>query len=70
MQRLKMVGLIVVALLLLVIALQNTEPVTTAILGANVEMPRAVLLLVSLASGYVLGFAHCLLRSRKKVKKA
>jgi len=43
------------ALLMIVLVLQNTEVVETKLLFMTVEMPRAALLLVSLLIGVVIG---------------
>lgn len=45
----------VLAILVLVVVLQNTESVETKLLFATVEMPRALLLLVTMLVGVVLG---------------
>lgn len=55
--------------LVLVVILQNTDTVETRLLSATVEWPRAVLLFVTLAIGFVLGVATSLwvgLRRRAK----
>lgn len=50
---------IIVAVLLLglvvVVVLQNTEPVDTRFLFATVSMPRALLLVLTLLAGFALG---------------
>lgn len=45
----------VVAVLLVIVVLQNTQSVETKILFVTVAMPRAVLLFVTLLVGFVLG---------------
>jgi len=55
MQRLKLVLIIVAALLILIVVLQNMERMPTEILFITVTMPRAVLLFITLVIGYVLG---------------
>lgn len=52
--------------LLVVVILQNTDTVTTRVLSAEIELPRAVLLFVTLGFGYVLGFATAFWRGRRK----
>lgn len=51
--KLALAGLL--ALLMIVLVLQNTEVVETKLLFMTVEMPRAALLLVSLLTGVVIG---------------
>ncbi len=63
---LKIALVAVAGFLLLVVILQNTDPVVTRILSAEVEMPRAVFLFVLLASGFVLGYATCLWQRRRR----
>ena len=53
-------GLVV---LLVIIILQNTEAVDTRLLFVTVTMPRALLLFVHLALGYVLGIMTMLFMS-------
>ncbi|MEO0479174.1 MAG: hypothetical protein AAF196_06815 [Planctomycetota bacterium] len=69
MRRLKFIVLVLAAIVLLIIALQNTESVTTEVLWAEVETSRALLLIVCLGFGYVFGVAHVLLRTRRAKKK-
>ena len=51
----KVVAIAVLTLLLVVLFLQNTEPVETRLLVATVTMPRAALLAVTGALGFLLG---------------
>lgn len=53
--KVKIVGLAVAALLVLIVALQNTEAVETKVLFTTVTVPRVVLLFVMLLVGYVVG---------------
>jgi len=46
----------VLAVLVLIVALQNTANVETRLLFATVTMPRAILLFVMLAIGFVIGW--------------
>jgi uncharacterized integral membrane protein len=55
MQRLKIVALAVLALLVLIVILQNTEAVETKILFATITVPKAVLLFGILIIGFILG---------------
>lgn len=54
-QRSKVIGLIVLAVLTLIVVLQNTESVETRILFMKLVMPRAALLFGTLVIGFVLG---------------
>ena len=57
MKRVRIVAVAIVAILAIVVFLQNTEVVETRLLMASVSMPRAVLLIVTLLIGYLLGLA-------------
>lgn len=63
----KIAAIAVAVIVVLILILQNTEPVATRILFATIEMPRAVLLVVMLAIGFVLGLLTAL-RSRSDGK--
>jgi len=45
----------VLAILILVVIFQNTEPITTTVLFWDFPMPRIVLLVITLVVGIVLG---------------
>ena len=53
--RIKLFAAVVFAALLVVVILQNTEPVATRILFMTVTMPRAALLGFSALVGFTLG---------------
>ena len=53
--KIKLAVSIIAVLLVIVIILQNMEPAQTQILFATIEMPRAVLLIVTLLIGFVTG---------------
>ncbi len=55
MQRFRLIVILLVAVLLLVIILQNMEPVVTRILFLTVTMPRAALLFITAAAGFIIG---------------
>jgi uncharacterized integral membrane protein len=65
-QKLKIVGVAVIAILVLIIVLQNTEAVDTKLLFVTVTMPRAVLLFGALIVGFIVGIVVC---NRVFVKK-
>ena len=56
MSRIKIIVIAIVALLTLIVVLQNTKSVETKILFITIEMPRAALLFVTALVGFVLGF--------------
>lgn len=64
--KLRIAGVAVVAVLVVVIVLQNTDTVETKILFMTVTVPRAALLFGTLIVGYVLGiFTATRIASRK-----
>lgn len=54
-KHLKIVGLAVIALLVVVIVLQNTQAVETKLLFLRVTMPNAALLFGTLVIGFAIG---------------
>lgn len=55
MHRVKVFSILILSLIVLVIVLQNTEPVVTKILFISITMPRAVLLFGTTVLGFALG---------------
>lgn len=55
MKRAKLIGAAIVALLTIIVLVQNTESVSTKLLFVTVTMPRSILLLVTLLGGFILG---------------
>ena len=55
MAKFKLIAALVLAVLGIIIVSQNTDTVETRILFATVSMPRAVLLFITTAVGFVLG---------------
>lgn len=55
MKRAKLIGAALVALLTIIVLMQNTESVSTKLLFLTVTMPRSILLLVTLLAGFILG---------------
>ncbi len=51
----KLMGILILALLLIIVVLQNTTPVETRILFFSFEMPRALLLFIMTLLGFILG---------------
>ena len=68
MSRLKLITIAVLAVLVGILVLQNTQPVETRVLFATVTMPRAVLLFVTALIGFALGVLVSLAVVRKKGK--
>ncbi len=55
MKRFKLIFTAILALLCVVIILQNTEPVETKFLFLSITMPRAILLMGTTLIGFALG---------------
>ena len=55
MQHAKLITTLTLSLLILIVVLQNTEPVVTKILFLSITMPRAVLLFGTTMIGFALG---------------
>lgn len=53
--KLKIWGGIIAAILLIVTILQNVESVSTRLLFITIKMPRAALLFIAVAIGFLLG---------------
>jgi uncharacterized integral membrane protein len=62
---LKLTGISVLAIIVLITILQNTEPVVTKILWVEIELPRALLLFITFAVGFGLGYLLFFLRHKK-----
>ena len=69
MSRLKLVTIVVLAVLAVILVLQNTQPVETRVFFATVTMPRAVLLLVTAVIGFALGVLLSLAVVKRKSRK-
>ena len=65
MNRVKIVIAVILAVLALIVIAQNSASVDTRLLFMTVTMPRAVLLLVTLVIGFVLGLLFALVVSKK-----
>ena len=55
MHRYKMITIAILALLGIIIILQNTDPVVTKLLFFSITMPRAILLMGTMLIGFALG---------------
>ena len=69
MARIKLVAILVLAVLAVIVVLQNTQAVETRLLFATVTMPRAVLLLVAAVIGFALGVLSSLAVLKRKAPK-
>ena len=70
MNRFKVISTAVLAILGVIIILQNTEPVETKLLFLTITMPRAILLMGTTLIGFALGVLVSLyFQSRKKTNK-
>ena len=63
--RLKLISIALLALLGVIIILQNTEPVETKLLFMSITMPRAFLLMGTTLIGFVLGLLVSFFFKRK-----
>jgi uncharacterized integral membrane protein len=69
MARFKVILIVVLAVLLVIVILQNTETVDTRLLFVTVSMPRAALLGFAVLLGFVLGLLTDLWIGRKKPQR-
>ena len=69
MNRFKMISIAVLAILGVIIILQNTEQVETRILFLSITMPRAILLMGTTLIGFALGVLVALFFPRKEQSK-
>lgn len=67
--RAKLILSMILAVIVLIVLLQNTEQVSTSILFFKLELPRAILLLVTLLVGFVAGMATGMLSQHRKQRK-
>ena len=66
MNRVKLVGIVVLALFIGIVVLQNTESVETKILFFTITMPRALLLFLTALTGFIIGLLSSLRLGGKK----
>lgn len=66
MNKIKMAAAAILAILLVVVILQNTKPVETKLVFITITMPRAVLLVTMLGLGFALGILAAGRLTRKK----
>ncbi len=70
MAKVKIVLAAVLAIVLFVVILQNTETVETRLLFVSIAMPRAALLFLMLLIGFVIGLLAAFSFSRRPKKAA
>jgi uncharacterized integral membrane protein len=63
----KTIVVIILTLLVLITILQNTQAVETKLLLLTVTMPKALLIIITLLVGFILGFVATNLLSEKHV---
>jgi uncharacterized integral membrane protein len=66
MKQAKIIAALILAIVCLIIVLQNTATVETKILFISITMPRAVLLLATTAIGFALGVLVSLILCKKQ----
>jgi uncharacterized integral membrane protein len=66
MRNAKLITIIVIAVLVLIVILQNMEPVSTRLLFVTVTMPRAALLFITLVVGFIIGLLVAVLGPRTR----
>lgn len=66
MQKIKMYGTLALALLILIVIIQNAGAVETKLLVWSVTMPNALLLFVSVLIGFLMGAMFVTFRSSRK----
>ena len=64
--RWKLLVSLLLAILLIIVAVQNTETVETTILFVTVAMPRAILILTALLTGLAAGLLIAFRAAKKK----
>jgi uncharacterized integral membrane protein len=69
MKQIKQILAVVLAVLGIIIALQNRESVETQLLFVTITMPRAVLLFITLLIGFVSGIFASIYFSKKWVSR-
>jgi len=71
MERFKLIATAILALLGVIIILQNTEPVETKLLFFSITMPRAILLMGTTLIGFALGvLVSFFFKSKDQIQKS
>ena len=63
--KIKLAAIAIILVLTVIVIFQNTDSVTTKILFMTLEMPRAVLLILTFLLGAAVGVLFAFIRSRK-----
>jgi putative membrane protein len=66
MRNVRLIVILVVAVLILIVILQNMEPVSTRILFVTVTMPRAALLFMTLVVGFIIGLIVAIMGAKHR----
>jgi uncharacterized integral membrane protein len=69
MNRIKLIIIIVLAVIGIIVVLQNTSEVNTQILFMTITMPHAILLFITLLLGFVLGVLVSMFHAKAKELK-
>lgn len=67
--RLRLFGIAALAIVVVIVILQNTAPVETKLLFVSITMPRAVLLFLTFVIGFVVGLLAAGRIARKKTEE-
>ena len=67
--RFRLIIAIIFALLLVVFSLQNAEIVDVKLWFWNVKIPRALLILISIAAGVILGMLFSRCKNHQKINR-
>lgn len=66
MNRPKLIIVLIIAVLVLLLIFQNLESCTTRFLFFSVTMPRALMLFIALAAGFIAGLLVVTMRGKQK----
>lgn len=70
MDNLKITAVVILAIVTIIIVVQNTASVETRLLFFTISMPRALLLLLTLGVGFLIGLLTALMLKRPKQPEA
>lgn len=70
MDKAKLIIAAIVAAILIILILQNSDDVEIRVLFATIIMPRAVLIVITALSGFVIGVLMAMVYSRKRGQSA
>lgn len=66
MQRSKLIIALIIAVLILLLVFQNLESCTTRFLFFSITLPRALMLFIALAAGFIVGLLVATMRGKHK----